>query len=281
MKIIKKIKDMQTVSKKVKQQNMKIGFVPTMGALHEGHLSLVDIAKKKSDFTVVSIFVNPTQFGKNEDFKSYPKNLDFDIKLLQNKKIDVIFTPNTKEMYSIDYDTYIETPELSSVLCGRSREGHFKGVCTIVGKLFNIVQPDVAVFGEKDAQQAIIIEKMVKDLNWNVKIITGKTIREPSGLAMSSRNKYLTNEQKTDAAQIYKAIKMAEKSIKKGERNSNKIKKLIKNIISKKQCLKIDYVEIVDKQNLKPLNILKNECLIATAVWCGKARLIDNITVFC
>lgn len=265
----------------------KIGFVPTMGALHRGHLSLIDIAKKKADFIVVSIFVNPLQFGQGEDFEAYPRNLEQDAKLLQEQGVDVLFAPDSKEMYPSEYFTYIEVPELSSVLCGRSRPLHFRGVCTIVCKLFNIIKPAIAVFGEKDAQQAIIIKKMVEDLNLGVKIITGKTIREQDGLAISSRNAYLTKEEREEAPVIYQALKSAKNIIAQGERDVNKIRNTIKDIILSRSRFigtKIDYIEIVRKSDLKPVGAgftrdYRGEILIAVAVKFSKARLIDNITV--
>lgn len=283
MKVITRISQMREISQKIKTKNLSIGFVPTMGALHRGHLSLIDVAKKHSQFVVVSIFVNPTQFGPNEDFSKYPRTFNNDINLLSEKKVDVLFAPKTSEMYTEGYNTCINVPDLSNKLCGKSRPTHFKGVCTIVAKLFNIVRPDIAVFGEKDAQQVIIIKKMVKDLNLPIKIITGKTIREPNGLAMSSRNKYLTDKEKQDASIIYKTLKEVESKITKGEHNINKLKRFMRDKISSsgKTKLKIDYVEIVNKNNLQQPKILKGECLIAVAVWYGTTRLIDNITVIC
>ncbi|MDI6839482.1 MAG: pantoate--beta-alanine ligase [bacterium] len=279
MKIIKKIKEMKAISLEVRNKGKKIGFVPTMGALHEGPLSLVDIAKIKTDHIVTSIFVNPLQFGPKEDFKAYPRDIKRDAELLEKRGVDILFAPELKEMYHDGYDTYIEVPGLSSVLCGKTRPTHFKGVCTVVCKLFNIVNPDVAVFGEKDAQQVIIIKKMVEDLNLGVKILTGPTVREPDGLAMSSRNVYLTPKERKDASVVYQALMRAKELITNGQREAKKIKKEIEAMISTKLTAKIDYIDIVKKDNLKPLETLDGECLIAVAVWFGKARLIDNITL--
>ncbi|MDD5530136.1 MAG: pantoate--beta-alanine ligase [bacterium] len=287
MKVINKTSEMQKISKKIRRRNISIGFVPTMGALHKGHISLIDIARKHSQFVVVSIFVNPTQFGPKEDFSNYPRTFNKDLDCLFEKKVDIVFAPTINEIYPEEYGTYIDIPDFSNKLCGKSRPTHFKGVCTIVAKLFNIVSPDIAVFGEKDAQQVIILKKMVKDLNFPVKIITGKIIREPSGLAMSSRNKYLTDKQKQNASIIYKTLKETEKKINNGERNIQNLKKFIRNGLLTKMDhpataeneLKIDYIEIINKDNLQQPKTLKGECLIAIAVWCGKTRLIDNITV--
>ncbi|MDD2890281.1 MAG: pantoate--beta-alanine ligase [bacterium] len=289
MKVISKISEMQEISKEIHKKNISIGFVPTMGALHKGHISLIDIAKKHSRFVVVSIFVNPTQFGPKEDFNKYPRTLTKDLELLSEKKIDILFAPTDKEMYPKGYGTYIDVPDFSNKLCGKSRPTHFKGVCTIVAKLFNIVSPDIAVFGEKDAQQVVILKKMIKDLNFPTKIITGQIIREPNGLAMSSRNKYLTDKQKQNASIIYKTLRETANKINKGERNIPKLKKFIKDGILTKMThsspsensLKIDYIEIINKNNLQQPKTLKGECLIAVAVWYGKTRLIDNITVNC
>lgn len=277
MRVIKKIRAMEKICERVK--NKKIGFVPTMGALHEGQLKLVDVAKKETDFVVVSIFVNPLQFGPREDFQSYPREVEHDAKLLRKRGVDVLFVPDEKEMYPTDYDTYVELPNLSSVLCGASRPGHFKGVCTIVCKLFNIINPGIAVFGEKDAQQVIIIKRMVRDLNMRVKILTIPTVREQDGLAMSSRNRYLSPQERKDATVLYEALLAAKRDVEKGERDAQKIKERIKIMISSKPTAKIDYIDIVRKSDLSELEILDGEVLIAVAAWFGKPRLIDNITV--
>lgn len=280
MKIIKRIAGMKIVCAEAKKVNKIIGFVPTMGALHEGHLKLVDTAKTQADFVVVSIFVNPLQFGVDEDFERYPRNFEQDTRLLESSGVDVSFIPDAEEMYPPGYDTYIEVPALYDVLCGKSRPDHFKGVCTIVCKLFNIVTPDIAVFGEKDAQQAIIIEKMSEELNLGVKILTVPTVREADGLALSSRNAYLSPQERGDAVVLYQSLLMAKELIEKGERNAGKIKLQIHTLISGKATAKTDYIEIVRKGNLTPLDTLEGEVLIALAVWFGRARLIDNMTIF-
>ena len=279
MRIIKRIDEMRTVCDEIKNSKT-IGFVPTMGALHEGHLKLIAVAKEKTDFVVASIFVNPLQFGESEDFRIYPKNPEKDAQLLETRGVDLLFIPDTREMYTDDYNTYVEVPELSNVLCGKSRPGHFKGVCTIVCKLFNIIQPNIAVFGEKDAQQSIIIKRMVKDLNMNIEILTVPTVREKDGLAMSSRNIYLSTTEREEATILYQALLVAKRLIENGERDSDKIKAQIHILIASKPSAKIDYIEIVRKSNLTPLKTIRDEILIAVAVWFGKTRLIDNITLY-
>jgi len=250
-----------------------------MGYLHEGHIALIKRARKLADCLVVSIFVNPTQFVRGEDYETYPRDTLRDMKILRQNKVDILFLPSEKEMYGDDYKTWVEVKELSDVLCGKYRPGHFRGVTTVVAKLFNIVMPDVAVFGEKDAQQAVIIKKMAEDLNFPVKIVTCKTVREKDGLACSSRNKYLTEEERKEAPVLYKALKLAKELIKKGEKDPQKIKKEMQELITKMPHANIQYIEIVDKRTLKPIKEIKGEVLIALACFFGKARLIDNITV--
>ena len=279
MKIIKSPKTMQRVCRGIKQKGKIIGFVPTMGYLHEGHLSLVRVAKKKSDVLVVSIFINPTQFGPKDDFKRYPKDLKRDKRLLKEIGCDFLFVPDIKNMYPEGYDTYVEVENLTRILEGASRPEHFKGVTTIVAKLFNIVQPDIAVFGQKDFQQAVVIKRMVKDLNFPVKIIVAPTIREKSGLALSSRNLYLSDEEKKQALVLYQSLNLAKKMIESGERDSRRIKNRMRLLIQKKPKAKIDYIAINDSETLRPLKKLKGNVLISLAVRVGKTRLIDNVRI--
>ncbi len=279
MQVVLSVKDMQDLASSYKRRGQKIGFVPTMGYLHEGHLSLIRIAKKMSDVCVVSIFVNPLQFGPNEDFNEYPRDLMRDKELLEKEGVDILFLPDEREMYPIDFCTFVEVEGLSDVLCGKYRPGHFRGVTTVVAKLFNIVKPDIAVFGEKDAQQAIIIKRMVRDLNFDVKIVTAPTVREEDGLAMSSRNTYLTPEQRKEAPVLYKSLLLARKLIEQGERDPEKIKKEMEKMIKENANCEIQYIEIVRKEDLKPLDRIEGEVLIALAAKFGRARLIDNITV--
>lgn len=275
--IIKTIKELKEVIRNNKRQGKSVGFVPTMGFLHEGHLSLIKAAKKENDFVVVSIFVNPTQFGVGEDYEAYPRDLERDAKLSESAGADVIFHPSVSEMYPENYQTYVEVLEITNRLCGLSRPTHFKGVTTVVNKLFNIVEPDRAYFGQKDAQQVAVIQKMVRDLNMNVEIIPCPIIREADGLAMSSRNTYLSREQRQAALVLSKSLFAARDMIAKGERNAVMIKEFIVDMIQKEPLAAIDYVEVLDAFSLDNISIIQGTILIALAVKIGKTRLIDNI----
>lgn len=265
--------------KSINEKGMSIGFVPTMGFLHEGHLSLIKKSKKDNDITIVSIFVNPTQFGKNEDFNQYPRDLERDINFTEKEGVDFLFIPNISEMYPNGFGTYVNEELQTNILCGKSRPGHFKGVTTIVNKLFNIVKPDRAYFGQKDYQQYIIIKKMVRELNMDVEVIACPIIRESDGLAMSSRNVYLSREDRVKALSLSKALVAAEKIIKNGENDTNLIIDYIKKyIISYGEC-EIDYVEILNAESLNKMEWVENKVLIAVAVRYGATRLIDNVVV--
>ncbi len=280
MKIIKNPYEMQKISEEKRKEGKIIGFVPTMGALHEGHLELIREAGKKSDVLVVSIFVNPIQFGPKEDYKEYPRDEKGDIEKCEKEGVDIIFMPDVEDMYEKNFSTYVEVKNLTKTLCGKYRPGHFKGVTTVVTKLFNIVKPHLAFFGWKDAQQLIVIKKMVKDLNFDIEIIGIETVREKDGLAMSSRNVYLNEEERKEAPYLYKALLYGKELIEKGERDARKVKEEIKKFINRNAPKgKIQYVEIVDIENLKPLRKIKGEIMIALAVFFGKARLIDNIRI--
>ncbi|MEO0087294.1 MAG: pantoate--beta-alanine ligase [candidate division WOR-3 bacterium] len=279
MKVVKKIKEMQKIADQLRKKGKIIGFVPTMGYLHKGHLSLVKIAKRKSDVCVVSIFVNPLQFGPKEDYQIYPRDFQRDKKLLAELGVDIIFYPSEKEMYPEPCLTYVQVKKLSEGLCGRSRPGHFEGVATVVTKLFNIVKPHIAVFGQKDYQQAVIIKKMAKDLNFDIKIIVAPTVREKDGLACSSRNIYLNEKERKEATVLYRSLMLAKKMIKEGEKDPEKIIKEMEKIITTESSGKIDYIEIVDAKTLEPLKEITGKVCIALAVFFGKARLIDNILV--
>ncbi len=274
LKIIRTIKEMVAWSNQNKSQN-KIGFVPTMGYLHEGHLSLVRTAKENSDLVVVSIFVNPTQFGANEDLSTYPRDFERDISLLENLEVDVVFFPNNQEMYPTGYKTWVVTDEITSILCGKSRPTHFKGVTTIVSKLINIVNPESMFMGTKDFQQLTVLKQMVQDLNFRTKIIGCPIVRENDGLAMSSRNKYLNEIERKNALCLSESIKSAQKMIKNGEKSPNKIIESVKKIITKKSG-KIDYVEILDERTLKFTDSIDEHSRLFLAVYIGKTRLIDN-----
>ena len=280
MKIIKTIKQVRQIIALQKKQGKRIGFVPTMGALHEGHLSLIRMAKKHSDFVVVSIFVNPTQFGPKEDYKKYPRNLKKDAALCQTAGADLIFSPSPEEIYPKGFSTYIDVEGLTQGLCGVSRPGHFRGVATVVAKLFNIVQPDAAVFGQKDAQQLAVIRRMTADLDLPGKIIGAPIVREGDGLAMSSRNAYLTLEERAEAPTLYRALLKAKALADSGQRTAGRIKGEIKKILYRDAPLaEIDYIEIVDNETLKPVKQIKKNTLIALAVKLPNARLIDNLVI--
>jgi pantoate--beta-alanine ligase len=281
MRIISGIKQMQKVSKRIRQKGQAVGFVPTMGALHAGHLSLIRKARKENDKVIVSIFVNPAQFGPKEDFKKYPRDLRADTQICRQAGVDIVFRPNLREMYPQDYRTYVNVGELSNLLCGKFRPGHFRGVATVVNKLFNIVRPEIAYFGQKDAQQAIIIQKMVKDLNMPLKIRIMPTVREENGLAMSSRNRYLTEQEKKDAAVLSQALNLARRLIRRGNRDPLDIIRKMRQLISRKNNISVQYIAIVDLKGLKPQGKIKDDVLIALAVFIGKTRLIDNIIVRC
>ncbi len=279
MKVVREPKELQKLSDKIRREGRRIGFVPTMGYLHQGHLSLIRRCKEKSDFVVVSIFVNPTQFGPGEDYDRYPRDFERDLKLLEEEKVDVVFHPDERAMYPEDYSTYVRVKGLTEVLCGRSRPGHFEGVTTVVAKLFNIVKPDIAIFGQKDAQQAFVIKRMVRDLNFDIEIDVAPIIREPDGLAMSSRNVYLSEEERKEATVLYESLKRAKEMIEGGERDAKKIIEEMERMISEKPRARIDYISIVETENLREVERIEGEVLIALAVWFGRARLIDNIII--
>ncbi len=280
MEIIQKINRLKSLSRKLKNSGKTISFVPTMGALHEGHLRLVEIARKIADVVVVSIFVNPIQFGPNEDFEKYPRNLSKDVELLTQRGVDYVFTPEVNEFYGENFQTYVEVKELTDNLCGRSRPGHFRGVTTVVAKLFTILNPDVAIFGQKDGQQAIVIKKMVEDLFFPIKIVIAPIVREEDGLAMSSRNSYLSKEEREVASNLYKALELGGITILKGERNANMVREKILEFLRGIEGIKVDYVEIVDRKTLKPAEKIKGDIMIAGAVFVGNTRLIDNISIY-
>lgn len=277
MKLVETISELKAIIRSNKSEGKTIGLVPTMGYLHEGHLSLVKRSVQDNDFTVMSIFVNPTQFGPNEDFEKYPRDMERDLRLAESVGADVVFAPCVTEMYPDGYKTYVEVEDITKVLCGLSRPGHFKGVTTVVNKLFNIVEPDKAYFGQKDAQQVIVIKKMVRDLNMNLEIVTCPIIRESDGLAMSSRNVYLSKEERAAAVILSKSLFEAEELIKKGEKSTRKVIEYIRNRIMSEKLADIDYVEVVSTDGLGKLEEISGSVLIALAVRFGKTRLIDNI----
>ena len=279
MKLVDNISRMATLARMYKKEGKSVGFVPTMGALHEGHLSLIRTAKKHTDVVVISIFVNPIQFGVTEDFDKYPRDIKRDEELARTTGADIIFYPPVSQMYPDGYSTFVFVEGLTDTLCGAFRPGHFKGVATVVAKLFGIVKPDIAYFGQKDAQQAVVIKKMAEDLNMGIEIKILPIIREEDGLAMSSRNAYLSEEERRDAIVLYRSLEKAEGMTKHGERDPKKIMKAITEMICEVPSAKIDYVSIVDAKSLKNIDKISQEALIAIAVYIGKTRLIDNIMV--
>lgn len=278
MEIITTIEDIRSIVKQWKNQGYSIGFVPTMGYLHDGHAALIDQARKDNDKVIVSIFVNPTQFGENEDLNSYPRDINRDKSLCEAHKADIIFAPAPDEMYH-DRKAFVNIVELSDTLCGISRPIHFKGVCTVVAKLFNIIQPTNAYFGEKDAQQLAIIRKMVYDLNFPVHIIGVPIVRESDGLAKSSRNTYLSKEERKAATILYKAIQKGKQTIQRGA-SADSIINTMTEIINTEPLAKIDYISVVDANTMQPVHEITDPVLVAMAVYIGSTRLIDNFS-FC
>ena len=275
--LINDISTMKDIINSLKKEDKTIGFVPTMGYLHEGHISLMNCSKRDNDITVVSIFVNPIQFGENEDFDKYPRDIKRDLEICSNVEVDYLFNPDYKDMYPEDYSTYVEVKNLTDNLCGAFRKGHFRGVTTVVNKLFNIIKPNRAYFGKKDYQQLKVIQKMVKDLNMDIDIVGCPIVREKDGLAMSSRNKYLSPEDRKSALSLSKALFEAKKIFLEGEKEVRVLKNLITDIISSYPNTKIQYIEIVDPENLKSKKIAEKGDIIAIAVFVGETRLIDNI----
>lgn len=277
IKTVRKIKTMQSLAEKWRKSGKIISFVPTMGYLHEGHLSLLRKGKKLGDILVISIFVNPIQFNQKEDYEKYPRDEKRDLELAESAGVDIAFIPDVKEMYPEGFQTHVEVEKITANLCGAFRPGHFKGVTTVVTKLFNIVKPHIAIFGEKDYQQLKVIERMVKDLNFDIKIIPGETIREKDGLAMSSRNARLSPEERKKAVLISRALNSANELFKNGERSAEKLIKTALDILRREQALRVEYLKAVDAETLEDIDTINRRAVIATAVWLGNVRLIDNI----
>ena len=278
MEIINRRQRMSSVARKIRRdQDRSIGLVPTMGALNEGHLSLVREARRMCDVVVVSVFVNPTQFGPSEDFEHYPRDLTKDTALLTDYNVDYIFAPPLEEIYPKDFSTYVNVGGLSKLLEGETRPGHFRGVATVVSILFNTIRPDFAFFGQKDAQQAVIIKRMVRDLAFDTEIVVLPTVREDSGLAISSRNLYLDAEEQQAASVIHRGLKLAKEAYKKGEHHAARLADIVRKTIETEPRVRLDYVSIVDADNLEKLDRLdERPILIAVAAYVGKTRLIDN-----
>jgi pantoate--beta-alanine ligase len=276
MKVVDTIAEMKKLRAKVAEP---VGFVPTMGYLHDGHLSLVKQAKEENSTVITSIFVNPTQFGPSEDFESYPRDFPRDLAMLDERGVEFVFMPSTKEMYPEGYNTWVDVDKVTERLEGASRPTHFRGVTTVVAKLFNILEPTRGYFGQKDAQQLIVIKKMVKDLNMNVEIVACPTVREPDGLAMSSRNKYLKLDERKAAAVLYQSLKLAQQFWSQGEKDTEKIRQKMTELIQGQPLAHIDYISIADNETLEELKEIKPPALVSLAVKIGKPRLIDNIVL--
>jgi len=274
MQVINTIAEMRKLRRQLSEP---VGFVPTMGYFHEGHLSLVRQARKENPTVVVSIFVNPTQFGPGEDFQDYPRDLNRDLELLEREKVDIVFVPSEEEMYPRDFNSWVDVEKVTERLEGASRSGHFRGVATICAKLFNIIQPTRAYFGQKDAQQAIVIKKMVADLNMNLEIVVVPTVRESNGLAMSSRNTYLNPEERQAATVLFKALSLARELWHGGEKDADKIRHQMTSLIQKEPLAKIDYVSIADAETMEELKKIDRPAIVFLAIRIGKTRLIDNV----
>jgi len=276
MRIIKTISEMQKQSNELRSSGKTVAFVPTMGFLHEGHLELIRFGKKAADILVVSIFVNPTQFGPNEDFDAYPRDMEGDLSKVEKIGADMVFIPEADEMYPPDSQTKVMVDKVTKHLCGLSRPGHFDGVTTVVSKLFNIVKPHIAIFGEKDYQQLAVIRRMVKDLNMDIDVIGIPTIREPDGLAMSSRNSYLNPEERKSALCLIKSLDLANRSASDGQRDAQKIKMAMEELILSHPYTEIDYIQLCDPVSLEDVESINGETLVALAIKVGRTRLIDN-----
>ena len=279
MGIVSTVEEVREQVKEWRAEGFSVGLVPTMGYLHEGHKSLIDKAVRQNDKVVVSVFVNPIQFGPTEDLATYPRDIERDAALCENAGAALIFHPEKENMYFDDFCTYVDMDNLTKGLCGKSRPTHFRGVCTVVSKLFNIVQPDRAYFGQKDAQQLAVVRRMVRDLNFDLEIIGCPIIREEDGLAKSSRNTYLSAEERKAAVVLHKSLEKGERMLRGGEKDAEKIKQAIREVILAEPLAKIDYVEVVDFDTLESVETADGEVLTAIAVYIGKTRLIDNVIV--
>jgi pantoate--beta-alanine ligase len=276
MKVVNSVAEMRAVRRGL---TGSVGLVPTMGYLHEGHLALVRRARSENETVVVSIFVNPTQFGAGEDFQTYPRDPERDLALLQEEEADVVFMPPAEEMYPAHFSTWVDVQQITERLEGAFRPGHFRGVATVVAKLFNIVEPTRAYFGQKDAQQLIVIKRMVSDLNMNLELVAVPTVREPDGLAMSSRNTYLSPKERQAALVLWQALDLANQLWSEGERNAGKIRQKMKALIDSEPLAQIDYISVADAESLEELGEIDRPALVSLAVRVGKTRLIDNIVL--
>lgn len=279
MKIITSVQEIQTITLELRKIGKTIGFIPTMGALHEGHLKLIKESKNKNDITIVSIFVNPTQFLPTEDLAKYPRPFEHDKKLLEQEKVDYLFYPDPKIMYPNGFQTYVTPNKLSIILEGKSRPGHFTGVATVVLKLFNLVNPTNTYFGQKDFQQCTVIKQMIKDLNLSVVFNMVPTVRDEDGLALSSRNIFLSTQERVQALNLYQSLLLAKKLIKKGNKNTEFIKNKMKEYLQNNNLIRLDYIEICDADDLSPLKVVSKKTVILITAYVGKTRLVDNIII--
>ena len=281
MEVITSIEEIQVLALRLEKEGKKIGFVPTMGYLHDGHLSLIDLIRERSDILILSIFVNPTQFGAGEDLEKYPQDIERDLALCRERKVDYIFAPQTDDIYPEGASTYVSEEEVSQGLCGETRPTHFKGVTTICAKLFNLVRPAYLALGQKDAQQVVVLKRMIRDLHFPIEVVIGPTLREPDGLAMSSRNSYLNDRQKQDALLIHQALLAGKRLVdEKGIRNVDRVKAELMTVLRSGSFVRINYAEVVDRENMKPEKEIElGRSMLVIAVWVDNIRLIDNMSL--
>ena len=281
MEVITSIEEIQELALRLEKEGKKIGFVPTMGYLHEGHLSLIDLIRERSDILILSIFVNPTQFGAGEDLEKYPRDMERDLTLCRERKVDYIFAPQTDDIYPEGASTYVSEEGVSRGLCGETRPTHFKGVTTICAKLFNLVRPAYVALGQKDAQQVVVLKRMIRDLHFPIEVVIGPTLREPDGLAMSSRNSYLNDRQRQDALLIHKALLAGKRLVdEKGIRNVDRVKAELMTVLRTGSFVRINYAEVVDRENMKPEKEIElGRSMLVIAVWVDNIRLIDNMSL--
>ena len=279
MEVIRSVSEMQARVLGLKREGKTIGFVPTMGFLHEGHLSLVDLLREQCDILLLSIYVNPTQFGAGEDFDKYPRDLDRDLQMARERGVDLVFQPDSAEVYEADASTYVLEEVVGKGLCGNTRPNHFRGVATVCAKLFNICQPDKVALGQKDAQQVVVLKRMIRDLHFPIEVVVGPILREPDGLAMSSRNTYLQPKQREEALLIFQALEAARILVgEKGSRNVDRVKGEVLSVLQSRRFLRVNYVEVVDRETmLAEKEILPGRSLLAVAAWVDQVRLIDNL----
>ena len=281
MEVITSIEEIQELALRLEKEGKKIGFVPTMGYLHEGHLSLIDLIRERSDILILSIFVNPTQFGAGEDLEKYPRDMERDLALCRERKVDYIFAPQTDDIYPEGASTYVSEEGVSQGLCGETRPTHFKGVTTICAKLFNLVRPAYVALGQKDAQQVVVLKRMIRDLHFPIEVVIGPTLREPDGLAMSSRNSYLNDRQRQDALLIHQALLAGKRLVdEKGIRNVDRVKAELMTVLRSGSFVRINYAEVVDRENMKPEKEIElGRSMLVIAVWVDNIRLIDNMSL--